>query len=151
VQATPLQSILNAALFVVIPAALCVVCVARAAGRQESVEAEKYPASAVEFLRGHEGAGPVFNAYGWGGYLIWKLHPRRAVYIDGRADVYGDALVEDYLRAENGEPGWRALLERDGVRAVMIAPAAPLASLLREDEGWERVFEDGQAVIFFKR
>lgn len=146
-----LQLILNAALFVVVPAALCVVTVARAAGRQESVEAEKYPAAAVEFLRAHEQAGPVFNAYGWGGYLIWKLHPRRAVYIDGRADVYGDALVEDYLRAENGEPGWRGLLERDGVRVVMIAPHAPLASLLREDEGWGEVFEDGQAAIFFKR
>ncbi|HEY9283901.1 MAG TPA: hypothetical protein VIP46_10645 [Pyrinomonadaceae bacterium] len=146
-----LQLILNATLFVVVPAALCVVTVARAAGRQESVEREKYPAAAVEFLRGQKQAGPVFNAYGWGGYLVWKLHPERAVYIDGRADVYGDALVEDYLRAEAGEPGWRALLERDRVRAVMIAPDAALASLLREDEGWEKVFEDAQAVIFFKR
>jgi hypothetical protein len=150
-KATALQLILNAALFVVIPAALCVATVSRAAARQPSAEAEKYPAAAVEFLRGHKQAGPIFNAYGWGGYLIWKLHPGRAVYIDGRADVYGDRLVEDYLRAENAGPGWRALLERDGVRAVMIAPDAALASLLREDAGWDKVFEDGQAVIFFKR
>ena len=102
-------------------------------------------------MRSHKQAGPIFNAYGWGGYLIWKLHPERAVYIDGRADVYGDALVEDYLRAEAGEPGWRALLERDGVRVVMVAPDAALATLLREDKDWDRVFEDGQAVIFFKK
>ena len=148
---TALQLILNAALFVVVPAALCVLTVSRAAGRQESVEAEKYPAAAVEFLRGHGEAGPVFNAYGWGGYLVWKLYPERTVYIDGRADVYGDALVEDYLRAEAGEPGWRELLERDRIRSVMIAPDAALASLLREDGGWARVYEDRQAVIFFKR
>lgn len=148
---TALQLILNASLFVVIPVALCVVAVTRAAARQPAVEAEKFPAAAAEFLRGRRQAGPLFNAYGWGGYLIWKLHPERAVYIDGRADVYGDQLVEDYLRIESGEPGWRELLERDRVRAVMAAPDCALASLLREDGGWEKVFEDGQAVIFFKR
>jgi len=145
------QCVLNAALFVAIPLALCVVCVTRAAVRQPAVEAERYPAAAVEFLRAHSEAGPVFNAYGWGGYLIWKLHPERRVYIDGRADVYGDQFVEDYLKAEGGEPGWREPLERHGVRTVMIAPDAALASLLREDESWEKVFEDRRSVVFFKR
>lgn len=145
-----LKSILNAALFVVIPAGLCVAAVSRAAARQEAVEAEKFPAAAVEFLRARE-AGPIFNAYGWGGYLIWKLHPARLVYIDGRADVYGDEFVEDFLKTEGGEPGWRARLERDSVRAVLIVPEAALASLLREDALWEKVYEDSQAVIFFKR
>lgn len=145
-----LQSILNAALFVVIPVGLCVAGVARAAGRQEAVEASKFPAAAVEFLRARA-AGPVFNAYGWGGYLIWKLYPARLVYIDGRADVYGDKFVEDFLKTEGGERGWRERLERGGVRAVMVVPDASLASLLREDAGWEKVFEDSQAVIFFKR
>jgi hypothetical protein len=31
---------------------------------------------------------------------------------------------------------------------VIIAPASPLASLLREDNSWTRVYEDRQAVIF---
>jgi len=144
------RSLLNTALFVVIPAGLCVAGVARASGRQGAVEASKFPAAAVEFLRARE-AGPVFNAYGWGGYLIWKLYPARLVYIDGRADVYGDKFVEDFIKTEGGERGWRERLERDGVRAVLVVPDAALASLLREDAGWEKVFEDSQAVVFFKR
>jgi hypothetical protein len=71
--------------------------------------------------------------------------------IDGRADVYGDALLEEYLSAENGEPGWRAMLDKYKVGAVMIRPDAALASLLVEDARWEKVYEDKQAVIFFKR
>ncbi len=145
-----LKSILNATLFVVIPTGLCVAGVSRAVGRQATVEAEQFPAAAVEFLRAHE-SGPIFNGYGWGGYLIWKLYPSQLVYIDGRADVYGDEFFEGFLQTEAGGRDWRARLERDGVRAVMVVPDAALASLLREDAAWEKVFEDAQAVIFFKR
>ena len=35
--------------------------------------------------------GPLFNDYGWGGYLIWQLYPELRVGIDGRMAVYGPA------------------------------------------------------------
>jgi hypothetical protein len=143
--------ILNFVALVCVPLGLCVLRVSSTTINQPAVEAEKYPAAAVEFLRGHDEAGALFNAYGFGGYLVWKLYPARLVFIDGRADVYGDALVEEYLSAENGEPSWRATLDKYKVGAVMIRPDAALASLLREDGRWEKVFEDKQAVIFFKR
>lgn len=143
--------VLNVVALVCLPVGLCVLRVLSAERNQPAVEAEKYPAAAVEFLRGHGEAGTLFNAYGFGGYLVWKLYPARLVFIDGRADVYGDALLEEYLRAENGEPGWRATLDKYKVGAVMIRPDAALASLLVEDAGWEKVYEDKQAVIFFKR
>jgi hypothetical protein len=142
--------ILNFVALVCVPLGLCVLRMSSTTSNQPAVEAEKYPAAAVEFLRGHSEAGPLFNAYGWGGYLVWKLYPARLVFIDGRADVYGDALLEEYLRAENGESGWRATLDKYHVGAVMIRPDAALASLLVEDAGWEKVYEDKQAVIFFK-
>jgi hypothetical protein len=125
--------------------------VSRVARDQSSVEAEKFPSAAVEFLRAHDEADRVFNAYGWGGYLIWKLYPQRRVFIDGRADVYGDALVERYLSAEGGERGWHATLDEYDINAAMLAPDAPLASLLATDAGWRKVYEDKQAVIFFKK
>jgi hypothetical protein len=143
--------VLNVVALVCLPLGLCVLRVVSAERNQPSVEAQKYPAAAVEFLRGHDEAGALFNDYGFGGYLIWKLYPARLIFIDGRADVYGDALVEEYLRAENGEPGWRATLDKYKAGAVMIRPDAALASLLVGDAGWEKVYEDKQAVIFFKR
>jgi hypothetical protein len=142
---------LNAALLICVPLGLCALRVSRVAHDQSSVEAEKFPAAAVEFLRVHGEADRVFNAYGWGGYMIWKLYPPRRVFIDGRADVYGDALVEQYLSAEGGEHGWRATLDEYSVNAAMLPPDAPLASLLATDAGWRKVYEDKQAVIFFRQ
>ncbi|HEV2802183.1 MAG TPA: hypothetical protein VGW12_17050 [Pyrinomonadaceae bacterium] len=145
------QLAFNVVLLVCVPVALCVANVAKVSGRQASVEAEKYPAAAMEFLRAHGDRGALYNEYGWGGYLIWKLYPSRLVYIDGRADVYGDAFMEEALGAMAGERDWRAALERYDVRTVMIKPSAPLASLLRQDASWRSVYEDGQAVVFFKQ
>ncbi|HEX8162814.1 MAG TPA: hypothetical protein VF538_13160 [Pyrinomonadaceae bacterium] len=148
---TTAQLALNVALFVCLPVGLCAAKLASVARAQASVEAEKFPLAAVEFLRGRADAGPLFNHYGWGGYLVWKLYPERLVFIDGRADVYGDALLEAYLSAENGEKGWRATLDKYAVTTVMIKPGAPLAGLLDEDAGWGKVYDDGQAVIFLRK
>ncbi|HEY0101491.1 MAG TPA: hypothetical protein VGB76_21375 [Pyrinomonadaceae bacterium] len=145
------QLALNVLLLICVPFGLCVANVSKVVARQGSSEAEKYPAAAVEFLRAHPESGAIYNDYGWGGYLIWKLYPQREVYIDGRADVYGDAFMEEALETMAGERNWRAPLERYGVRTVFIQPNTPLASLLRQDETWHSVYEDRQAVIFFKR
>jgi hypothetical protein len=145
------QVVMNAALLVLLPLGLCAARVASVARSQPSVEADKYPAAAVEFLRARKDVGRVFNAYGWGGYLIWKLYPERLVFIDGRADVYGDAMLEEYLSAENGEQAWRATLDARAIRTVLIRPDTALASLLREDAGWGKVYEDKQAVIFSRK
>lgn len=141
---------LNFVALVCLPLGLCGMKLVATTRAQASVEAEKFPAAAVEYLRAHQTPGALFNAYGFGGYLVWKLYPTRLVFVDGRADVYGDALVEEYLRAEGGEPGWRATLDKFRVGTVMIKPDAALASLLTEDSTWEKVYEDKQAVIFIK-
>lgn len=142
---------LNVLLLICVPVGLCAANVAKVVAGQATVEAEKYPSAAVEFLRAHPESGAIYNDYGWGGYLIWKLYPQREVYIDGRADVYGDAFMEETLGASAGERDWREPLERYGVRTVFVKPNAPLASLLRQDTTWRSVYEDRQAVIFFKQ
>ena len=44
-----------------------------------------YPLAAVNFLQQQLGDKPtnIFNEFGWGGYLIWRL-PQAKVYFDGR-------------------------------------------------------------------
>lgn len=145
------QLALNFVLLICVPVALCVANVSKVVAKQATVETEKFPSAAVEFLRAHPESGAIYNEYGWGGYLIWKLYPQREVFIDGRADVYGDAFMEEALSTMVGERDWRTPLERYGVRTVLIKPDAALASLLRQDAGWRSVYEDRQAVIFFKQ
>ena len=38
----------------------------------------------------------MLNHYNWSGYFIWKLYPDYRVYIDGRADLYGDGFMSDF-------------------------------------------------------
>lgn len=145
-----LKVALNILVFVAAPLALCFIRVQQVAARQSADESQNFPVAAVEFIRENRLPQPVFNEYGWGGYMIWKLQPDYRVYIDGRADVFGDAFMEEFLKTHDGVANWRAPLEREGVRTVAVNPDAPLASLLRQENGWRKVFEDKQAAIFVK-
>jgi hypothetical protein len=90
----------------------------------------------------------MINHYNWGGYFIWKLYPEYKVYIDGRADVYGDSFMDEfasvyYVRGES----WRTALETARPRTVALPPDAPLIAALRVLPGWKQVFSDRQAVV----
>jgi len=118
---------------------------------QPATEAGYYPAAAVNFIAKEKPPQPIFNEYVWGGYLIWRLYPEYRVNMDGRADVYGDELVEEFLAVHDGEPKWREALVRQGIRTVLVKPDVPLASLLREDKAWQKVFEDNASIIFVRK
>src|SRR6185503_3618155 len=62
------------------------------ATHQRNYATVRNPVAAVEFLKSQRLPGPIYNRYGWGGYLIYQLYPEYRVYIEGRADVYGDAV-----------------------------------------------------------
>ncbi|MBI5651563.1 MAG: hypothetical protein HZC40_14140 [Chloroflexi bacterium] len=116
---------------------------------QANIERAKFPAAAVDFLQKENLPGALYNSYGWGGYLIWRLYPAERVFIDGRADVYGDAFIEDvFLKAYRGGADWRTPLEQSAVRVVLIEPGAPLAVQLAREREWQKVYEDQQAVIY---
>ncbi|MGB7925019.1 MAG: hypothetical protein WCF57_17395 [Pyrinomonadaceae bacterium] len=147
----PLKLALNVLLLIAIPVSLCVFRVSSVVATQSNSEAENFPVAAVQHIRANHLPQPIYNDYGWGGYLIWKLYPDYKVYIDGRADVYGDAFLQEYLKTHDGIGDWRAPLDRHAIRTVLIKPQAPLASLLSQDAAWAKVYEDHQAVIFVKQ
>jgi hypothetical protein len=118
---------------------------------QSMAEAKEYPAAAVSYLLTHPTSGPMLNSYNWGGYFIWKLYPQYPVFIDGRADVYGDLFMDDlastfYVQGKH----WREPLETWGIRTVVLPPDAPLVVALRQLPSWEVTYTDRQAVIVIK-
>jgi hypothetical protein len=56
--------------------------------------------------------------------------------------------MTEAMQTYDGREGWREPLDRLAVSTVLVAPDAPLASLLRNDSEWKKVYEDRQAVIF---
>jgi len=144
---TGIKLLINVVLLLA-PLALGVSRIWHFAAHTRSYETIRNPVAAVEFFKSQRLPGPIYNRYGWGGYLIYKLYPEYRVYIDGRADVYGDAFFTEAMQAYDGLGNWREPLDRYGIQTVIIDPDVALSSLLRSDNQWSKVYEDNQAVIF---
>ena len=144
----PRTAALFATLLLLAPAVLDIALIKHFVTNQAVYEAKNYPQAAVNFLESKQLPGPIYNRYGWGGYLIRRFHGGYPVYIDGRADVYGDKFMYEAFNTYDGGTGWFEPLDRLSIRTVLISPDAPLASLLRSDNQWQRVYEDDQAIIF---
>ena len=115
--------------------------------RQAQTEAHEFPARAVSFLSKERPPGPLLNHYDWGGYFIWKLYPEYRVYIDGRADLYGDSFMDDFAASYHLSDNWRHPMESWGIRTIVLPPDAPLVTALRSNPGWKQIYADSQVTV----
>ncbi|MCP4244024.1 MAG: hypothetical protein QF890_07525 [Myxococcota bacterium] len=70
-------------------------------------------------------------------------------FIDGRAaTLYRDETVADYHTLIEAGPGWRELLRKHRIGAVLVERPSPLAqALVREDPPWVRVDSDPRSFL----
>ena len=103
------------------------------------------PAAAVEALKAHN-PKRVLNDLPFGGYLIWRQLP---VFIDGRAELYGEAFDIAYYRAMQLKDvnQFLDILKRWDIDAVLLTPHTPAVGLLDHLGGWRRVYADDNAVL----
>ncbi len=120
------------------------------ARNQDVREAEQFPEKAVAFLRTGDHPQKIFAYYDWGGYAVWKLYPEYRVFIDGRADLYGDDLLRQFQTAILLRPGWRDVLDGGGVETVLVPPSCALAQALLLDPQWHVAFSDSKAIILLR-
>jgi hypothetical protein len=111
--------------------------------------ADRLPVRAVQVAKTNGYAGPLFNDFDWGGYLIWEL--RMPVSMDGRADFYGDKRIERSFATWGGQPGWASDPELQSAGLVIGSAAAPLTQLLRADPRFELAYQDKMAAVFIAR
>lgn len=107
------------------------------------------PLDAAAYINENRPAGPLFNSYNWGGYLMFAL-PEYPVFVDGRTDLYGDQLLITYLNAARGSEGWRETLDQYNIRLVVVETQSGLAQRLREEPGWLVDYEDELAIVLAK-
>ncbi len=90
---------------------------------------------------------PVFNAYDFGGYLIFM---GVLDYVDGRTDMYGDNFLAEYDRLMRPDvPLLKETLARWHI-AWTILPPGPVAQAMDKVPGWHRGYSDGVAVIHIR-
>jgi hypothetical protein len=141
-----------------VAAAVLLVLAAGVAGSTRTLgvglDPRRFPARAVEHIRRTRPPGPLFNAYNFGGYLIWAL-PEHKVFIDGRAfTVYPEEHVSGLLALYADPPRFRRLEARFGFRLAILprrsAVSGPLLLWLRRQPGWRVTYEDDVATVLVR-
>lgn len=107
------------------------------------------PDAAVDAAIRAGATGPVLNSYNFGGYLIYRGIP---VFIDGRADMYGDALLKRFIDAVGlaDTNALENLLADYRIGWTVLDVGTPAVALLDRLPGWRRVHTDGVAVAHVK-
>ncbi|MGH8870849.1 MAG: hypothetical protein ACRDWS_02630 [Acidimicrobiia bacterium] len=88
---------------------------------------------------------PTFHDDRTGGYLIWAQGPEQLVYIDDRAELFGERMAE-FVAVRDLETDWRPVFERDGIEQVLLRTDEELIGEL-ESAGWSSAYEDEFYVV----
>jgi hypothetical protein len=134
-----------------VPAALLAVMLSIStwafAARQSSFPPKRNsPVAAVEAVKANN-LQRVLNDRAFGGYLIWRDMP---VFIDGRAELYGEKFTMAYYNAlELRDVGqFLGLLKQYDIDGLLLQPGTPAVGLLDHIGGWRRVYADDVAVLY---
>ncbi len=120
-------------------------------GKPVVMPPDKYPVDARDHIRNspEQFGGPMFNQYLWGGYLIAFL-PEHKVFVDGRADFYGEELVKEFDLVTSLRPGWHEPLKKYAVSWSLMPADHPLNLALALHPSWNMAYTDNTATIFVK-
>ncbi len=117
----------------------------------QEIISRKFPVRAVDYVRSHAVPGPMYNTYGYGGYLIWAL-PEQKVFIDGRGDLYeAGGAFSDYLEAANLKPAAFAVLRAYRIQSCLLDRSEALAAVLSNHPDWRAEYSDDVSVLFVRR
>ena len=108
------------------------------------------PKAAIDFVQRTNIIGNVFNAYNFGGYLIFSGIP---TFVDGRALLFGDAFLHRYFDAVSLADINSAfeLLDEYKVTWVILHPKEPLALALARSALWDEAYSDKSSIVLVRR
>lgn len=108
--------------------------------------AQSYPVGATDYMREHRLPQPLFNAYEWGGFLMW-YQPEIPVAIDGRTDLYSADTYETYSKVMNAEVPYSADLAIAQARTIILPRHSILAEALSSVQGFRVAYQDDVASV----
>ncbi len=131
-------------------------CLLRAPSNQmiEARLTHVLPARACDFIQTSHFPGPLFNDYGWGGYLMWKI-PEYPVFIDERIDLYGDDFSEAYFEVIMGKQRMETLQGFASQKTILLPASISMAKALTTipvlQQQFREIYRDELAIVFVRR
>ena len=121
------------------------------------IDGARFPVAAAELIRkGIIIPGPLLNNFDSGGYLLYRLHPPRQVFIAGNTSMYPPSFLAAYRHEVlGGDEDPEALHERYGADLVVLDTAAMdtprLIGRLARSLSWALVHLDRGGAVFARR
>jgi hypothetical protein len=108
------------------------------------------PKGSVDYILAHNLHGNIYNAYDFGGYLIFRGLP---TFIDGRTDqLFGDGFMTENRTIVSEHPReFIGYLDRHRVSIGLVAPNSMEARELRASPDWIGVYSDDVSELFVKQ
>jgi tetratricopeptide (TPR) repeat protein len=120
-----------------------------------------FPERALAFVKREKLPGNIFNTYGLGGYLTWRLFPEYRDYIDSRALPFGsDLFFQAYqLTTQPPEsPVWQQEADARNIDTIVVPIASydgialfPQLRAFCSSQLWRPVYLDEVSVVFLRR
>jgi len=114
--------------------------------------------NAANFFQKNNLAGPIFNNYDNGGYLIYFLFPREKVFVDNRPEAYPQDFFEQvYIPMQENNGKWQEIDKKYRFNAIFfhrndLTPWGQTFLITRiKDFAWAPVYVDDEQIIFLKR
>lgn len=113
--------------------------------------------ASAEFFKNNKIAGPIFNNYDIGGYLIFYLYPETKVFVDNRPEAFPEEFfTQKYIPAQLDEKIWQELLSEYNFNVIFFHRNDLtnwgqdfLVRIIR-DEAWVPVFVDDWTIILVR-
>lgn len=112
---------------------------------------------AAEFFQEQHIAGPIFNNYDIGSYLIYHLIPQEKVFVDNRPEAYPvKFFTEEYVPMQDNEKVWQEQLKKYNFNCIFfnrndLTPWAQKFLIARiQDVNWAPIFVDDYNIIFIR-
>jgi hypothetical protein len=104
-----------------------------------------FPTAAVARARTAALPGRVFDAWGWGGYIMYAW-PEARLHVDPLK--FNAETIKSYGIIEDMQPGWQKEIDRWQIKTVIINSKSPMAKGLALEPKWKVWYRDSTAVVF---
>ena len=102
---------------------------------ENKYSAIRYPSDVVDYMIDHDISGRIFNDYGVGGYLIYRLSPDTQVYIDGRTSIlYPIAHYKHFEDSSNSPDFLHLEIEKFDINLALMKNTLHYFSLLNDSD-----------------
>ncbi len=112
-------------------------------------EKNPLPDKAIAYIQESGSCTRIFNAYDYGGYLIWKL-PSHKVYMDGRIPLWekdGNHYFKNYLDIVSNKDFRNTEFKKYSIDCVLFYSKSEIFVPGLKQDGWTAVVEERGSVL----